>query len=88
MELFEGGPVERRVMEKVGSIDYSVTPWESVKPDIYQRQIRFKFDEKLSRYDGSVTSTQQKSALPDNKGWVIEEVMTLQGIPLGDYFDV
>ena len=88
MEVFEGGSVERRVMEKVGCVDYSINPWESVKTDMYQRQIHYKFDKNLSRHGGSVTSTQQKSSLPDNKGWVIEEVMTLQGIPLGDYFDV
>lgn len=84
MELFDGGSAERRIMEKVGCVDYSITPWESVKADIYQRQVQYK----LMRYGGMVTTTQQKSSLPDDKGWVIEEVMTLQGIPLGDYYDV
>ncbi|ONK69345.1 uncharacterized protein A4U43_C05F21890 [Asparagus officinalis] len=88
MELFEGSSVEHRVMEKVGCVDYSITPWELVKGDMYQRQVQYTFDKKLSRYGGTVTSTQQKSSLPDKKGWVIEEVMTLQGIPLGDYFDL
>lgn len=88
MELFQGGSIEIGVMEKVGCVDYSTTPWEPVKNDICQRQIKYSFDKNLSRYGGTVTSTQTKFPLPKNKkGWVIEEVMTLQGIPLGDSFD-
>ncbi|WOK94127.1 C2 and GRAM domain-containing protein [Canna indica] len=88
MELFNGSPLERRVMEKVGCVEYSVTSWESVKADVYQRQIHYKFDKNLYRYGGEVTSTQQKSYLPDKKGWLIEEVMALQGVLLGDYFNL
>lgn len=33
-------------------------------------------------------STQQKSPLPDKNGWLVEEVMTLEGIPVGEYFNV
>lgn len=76
-------------MEKVGCIDYSVTPWESVKSDVFQRQVHYKFNKHLSSSGGEVTTTQQRSPLPDNRnGWVIEEVMALQGVLLGDYFNV
>ncbi|RZC65921.1 hypothetical protein C5167_009611 [Papaver somniferum] len=85
-ELFAGGKLELKVMEKAGCVDYSHTPWEVVKSDIYQRQVCFKFDKNSSGYKGEVTSTQQRSPLPDRKGWVIEEVMALQGVPLGDYY--
>lgn len=88
MELFSGSHLERKVMEKVGCVDYSCTPWEMVKPDVFQRQICYKFDKHVSRYGGEVTSTQQKSLFPGRNGWVVEEVMTLQGIPLGDYFSL
>lgn len=88
MEVFDGGSLERRVMEKVGCVDYSVTPWEAVKGDVYQRQIYYKFDKNLSRYGGEVTSTQQKAPLPNKNGWLVEEVMALQGVLLGDYFNV
>ncbi|KAJ6848027.1 C2 and GRAM domain-containing protein [Iris pallida] len=88
MELFEGNSLERRVMEKCGSVDYSVTPWESIKRDVHQRQIHYKFNKAVSCYGGEVTSSQQKSPLVDAKGWVIEEVMTLQGVLLGDYFNL
>ncbi|XP_074587246.1 C2 and GRAM domain-containing protein At1g03370-like isoform X1 [Curcuma longa] len=88
MELFDGGPVEQSVMEKIGCVDYSVSQWEPVRADVYQRQIHYKFDKNLSRYGGEVTSTQQKSPLPDKKGWLIEEVMALQGVLLGDYFNL
>lgn len=88
MELFSGGYLERKVMEIVGCVDYSCTPWELVKSDVFQRQICYKFDKRVSRYGGEVTSTQQKSPGSGRKGWVIEEVMALQGVPLGDYFSV
>lgn len=88
MGIFEGGPVERRVMEKVGCTDYSVTAWEPVRTDVYQRQVHYRFDKKSVRHEGEVMSTQQKSPLPDKKGWLVEEVMTLEGTPVGEYFNL
>lgn len=88
MELFGGGELDRRVMEKAGCLNYSYTPWESEKGDFYERQIYYRFDKHISRYRGEVTSSQQRSPLSDKNGWLIEEVMTLHGIPLGDYFNV
>ena len=88
MEAFSGGELETRVMEKSGCLDYSNTPWESEKSDVYERQIQYRFDKCISRYRGEVTSTQQKFPLPDKNGWLVEEVMTLHGIPLGDNFNV
>ncbi|CDP04547.1 unnamed protein product [Coffea canephora] len=88
MELFGGNDIDRKVMERVGCLNYSYSPWESEKPDVYQRQLYYKFDKRISRYRGEVTSTQQKSRLSERNGWVIEEVMTLHGVPLGDYFNL
>ncbi|WOL12096.1 C2 and GRAM domain-containing protein [Canna indica] len=87
MRLFDGSSLEQRVMEKVGCVDYSISPWEEIKTDVYQRQVQFKLDKNRSRY-GEVTSTQQKSPLCDKNGWLIEEVMALQGFLLGDYYNV
>lgn len=75
-------------MEKAGCLNYSYTPWELEKADVYERQIYYRFDKCISRYGGEVTSTQQKYPLFDKKGWLVEEVMTLHGVPLGDYFNV
>ncbi|PKA60318.1 C2 and GRAM domain-containing protein [Apostasia shenzhenica] len=86
MEMFEGASLEQKLMEKVGCVDYSITSWESVRADVHQRQIHYKFDKNISRYGGEVTSTQQRSPLFDKNGWLIEEVMALQGVLLGDYF--
>lgn len=86
MEVFAGGSLEMKVMEKVGCQKYSATQWESDKPNEYQRQIHYKFSKKLSPVGGEVTGTQQKSLMPNKKGWVIEEVMELQGVLLGDFF--
>lgn len=88
MEVFGGEDLEFKAMEKAGCINYSCTPWESEKPDIYERQICYKFDKRISRYHGEVTSSQQKSHLSDRNCWIIEEVMTLHAVPLGDYFNV
>ncbi|KAF8409771.1 hypothetical protein HHK36_005850 [Tetracentron sinense] len=88
MELFSGGYLDRKAMEKVGCLNFSYSPWELEKADVYQRQICYKFDKRVSRYRGEVTSTQQRSPLSDRNGWVIEEVMTLHGVPLGDYFNL
>ncbi|KAG8385906.1 hypothetical protein BUALT_Bualt03G0093800 [Buddleja alternifolia] len=86
MELFRGGEIDRRVMERAGCLNYSHGPWESEKPDVHQRQVYHKFDKRISRYSGDVTSTQQKTRLYGKNGWLIEEVMTLHEVPLGDYF--
>ncbi|KAF9607807.1 hypothetical protein IFM89_001528 [Coptis chinensis] len=86
MELFSGGYIERKVMERVGCLEYSHTSWELVKSDMYQRQIRYKFAKQISSYGGEVTSTQQKYPSSNNNGWVVEEVMTLNGVPLADHF--
>ncbi|KAL3519249.1 hypothetical protein ACH5RR_017398 [Cinchona calisaya] len=88
MELFGGNDLDRKVMERAGCLNYSSSPWESEKPDVYQRQLYYKFDKRISRYRGEVTSTQQKSRLSERNGWLVEEVMTLHGIPLGDYFNL
>ncbi|KAK4373661.1 hypothetical protein RND71_009045 [Anisodus tanguticus] len=89
MELFSGNELDRKVMERVGCLNYSYSPWEeSEKPDVYQRQLYYKFDKCISRYRAEVTSTQQRSRLSDKNGWLIEEVMTLHGVPLGDYFNL
>ncbi|CAI9760221.1 unnamed protein product [Fraxinus pennsylvanica] len=86
MELFRGSEIDQRVMERAGCFNYTHSPWESEKPDVYQRQLYYKFEKRISRYGGEVTSTQQKSRLPSRNGWLIEEIMTLHGVPLGDYF--
>lgn len=88
MELFAGGELDHAVMERTGCIDYSCSPWDSEKPDVFERQIYYRFDKSISRYRGEVTSTQQKTPLSNGNGWLLEEVMTLHGVPLGDYFNV
>ncbi|TXG69815.1 hypothetical protein EZV62_004750 [Acer yangbiense] len=88
MDLFAGGELDRTVMEKSGCLNYSCSPWDSENPDVYERQIYYRFDKSVSRYRGEVTSTQQKSRMSNGNGWLVEEVLTLHGVPLGDYFNL
>ncbi|KAK7246030.1 hypothetical protein RIF29_40887 [Crotalaria pallida] len=88
MEIFSGGELDRRVMEKSGCLNYSYTPWVSENNDISERAVYYKYEKHISRYRGEVTSTQQRSPLLNGKGWVLEEVMNLHGVPLGDYFNI
>lgn len=88
MELFRGNEIEERVMERAGCLNYTHSPWESEKADMHQRQLYYKLEKCIPLYKGEVTSTQQKVRLSVKNGWVINEVMSLQGVPLGDNFAV
>ncbi|KAL6628972.1 hypothetical protein ACP70R_028737 [Stipagrostis hirtigluma subsp. patula] len=88
LEMFSGGSLERKVMEKAGCVEYTPTEWEPVNRNIHQRRINFRFDKSSSRYGGEATTTQQKYNLQNQDGWVIEEVMTLQGVLNEDYSSI
>lgn len=88
MEMFSGGPLEHKVMEKAGCFDYSATDWGLLTRNVYQRRISFRFDKTSSRYGGEATTTQQKYNLPNLDSWIVEEVMTLQGVQNEDYSSV
>ncbi|CAM0910069.1 unnamed protein product [Alopecurus aequalis] len=88
MEMFSGGQLEHKVMQKTGCMEYSSTEWQLVNRNIYQRKINYKFDKSLYRSEGVASTTQQKYALVNQDGWAIEEAMTLQGVLLGDYFSL
>ncbi|OIW13880.1 hypothetical protein TanjilG_31769 [Lupinus angustifolius] len=88
MEIFSGGELDRQVMEKSGCHNYSYTPWVSENSDISERAVYYIFEKHISQYRGEMTSTQQRSPLLNGKGWLLEEVMNLHGVPLGDYFNI
>ncbi|KAJ1260028.1 hypothetical protein BS78_10G200800 [Paspalum vaginatum] len=88
MEMFSGGALEHKIMQKAGCIDYTATKWELVGCNLLQRQTSYKFDKNLSRQGGEATTTEQKYNLVNRDGWAIEKLMTLQGVLLGDYFNL
>jgi hypothetical protein len=88
MEMFSGGPLEHKMMQKAGCIDYTATQWELVGCNIQQRQTSYKLDKNLSRHGGEAATTEQKYSLVNQDGWAIEKVMTLQGVLLADHFNV
>ncbi|KAK1294002.1 C2 and GRAM domain-containing protein [Acorus calamus] len=86
--IFDGGNLEQKIMAKAGCLNYTTSPWELVKSDVYERHVRYKFSRHVSIFGGGVTSTQQKTSRPDGDGWVIDEVMTLHEVPFSDHFRV
>ncbi|XP_008777790.2 C2 and GRAM domain-containing protein At5g50170 [Phoenix dactylifera] len=88
MELFEGGNLEKKIMDKVGCLNYSVTQWEVVRSNVYERHIRYKFNRHASIFGGEAVSSQQKTPTADGNGWIVDEVMTIHNVPFGDHFRV
>ncbi|XP_015068094.1 C2 and GRAM domain-containing protein At5g50170 isoform X1 [Solanum pennellii] len=88
MRMFDGGDLEHRVMSKSGCLNYATTSWETVAPDVSERQVCYKFNRFISVFGGEVTSTQQKSPIANGAGWTINEIMALHDVPFGDHFRV
>ncbi|XP_050225248.1 C2 and GRAM domain-containing protein At5g50170 [Mercurialis annua] len=88
MKMFNGGRMEYKIMEKSGCLNYTTTTWESVKPDVFERNVSYRFSRHVSIFGGEVTCTQQKLPIENDEGWIINEVMALHGVPFGDHFRV
>lgn len=88
MEMFDGGRLENRIMEKSGCLNYVTTSWEPIKPGVFERKLSYRFNCHVSIFGGEVTCTQQKSPLPNDEGWIVNEVMLLHDVPLDDHFRV
>ncbi|GFP90766.1 c2 and gram domain-containing protein at5g50170 [Phtheirospermum japonicum] len=88
MKMFDGGELEHKVMSKSGCLNYVTTTWEHMTSDVQERRVSYKFSRRISIFGGEVTCTQQKSPLPNNAGWVVNEIMTLHNVPFGDHFRV
>lgn len=88
MEMFDGGKLEHKVMEKSGCHNYITTPWDPVKPGVCERHLSYRFNRHVSIFGGEVTCTQQKSPLASGEGWIVNEVMSLHDVPFDDHFRV
>ncbi|GAB2269772.1 hypothetical protein Dimus_004694 [Dionaea muscipula] len=89
MKLFNGGNLEHKVMEQSGCLNYRTTKWEELKPGVYERQLSFKFRHHASIFGGDeVHCTQRKTLRVDGRGWIVNQVTALHGIPFGDHFHV
>lgn len=73
MEIFDGGNLEHRIMEKSGCLNYDTTTWEQVKPDVSERHVSYKFNRNVSIFGGEATCTQQKSPTANTQGWCITD---------------
>ncbi|KAK4264394.1 hypothetical protein QN277_025576 [Acacia crassicarpa] len=88
MELFDGGNLEHRIMQRTGCINYGTTSWESVKHDVFERRVSYKFNRQVSVFGGEVSCTQQKVPIENSEGWIVNEVMALHGVPFADHFRI
>ncbi|KAL6181817.1 hypothetical protein ACLB2K_048466 [Fragaria x ananassa] len=88
MEMFNGGEMEHKIMGKSGCLNYATTAWESINPDVFERRLSYRFNRNVSIFGGEVTCRQRKSPIANGEGWIIDEVMALQGVPFGDHFRV
>lgn len=90
MELFDGGPLENKIMGKVGCEEYTASPWSTDQSNksVSQREVLFKFDKRIPNYRGEIRSIHRRYPLPDRNGWVVEEAMKIHGVSLGDYINI
>ncbi|XVE56343.1 hypothetical protein DITRI_Ditri04bG0001700 [Diplodiscus trichospermus] len=88
MEIFDGGKLEHKIMEKSGCLNYATTRWEPVKPGVSERQVSYKFNRHVSIFGGEVTCKQQKSPIANDEGWILNELMMLHNVPFSDHFRV
>ncbi|MED6170371.1 hypothetical protein PIB30_030223 [Stylosanthes scabra] len=88
MGIFDGGSLEHRIMQRAGCMNYETTSWEPVKPDVFERRVSYKFNRQVSVFGGEVTCTQQKFPNTNTGGWIVNEVMTLHGVPFADHFHI
>ncbi|CAH2070593.1 unnamed protein product [Thlaspi arvense] len=88
MKIFDGGEMERKIMEKSGCLSYASTTWESKKSGINERRLSYKYNHYVSVFGGGVTCSQQKSPAPNDEGWILNEIVALHDVPFGDHFRV
>ncbi|KAL5544117.1 hypothetical protein UlMin_007901 [Ulmus minor] len=88
MESIDGGKLEHKVMEKSGCLNYTTTAWEPYNSNVFERRVSYKFNRHVSVFGAEATCTQQKFPIGNGEGWILNEVMTLQGVPLSDHFRV
>ncbi|CAA7404823.1 unnamed protein product [Spirodela intermedia] len=86
--LFGGGPLEKKIMEKVGCLNYTSTAWEPLRPDSFHRTVNYKLNHQVSIFGGEVTSKQRRTTIPSSNGWAIDETMAIRGVPFGSHFRV
>ncbi|CAL9122364.1 unnamed protein product, partial [Musa textilis] len=84
VEVFDGGCLEKKIMAKVGYLNYRVTRWEATKLDCYRRSVDYKFNSHMCVFGGEVCSNRTI----DGDEWMVDEAMTIHNVSLEDHFRV
>ncbi|GLJ25245.1 hypothetical protein SUGI_0483240 [Cryptomeria japonica] len=90
VSLYDKENLDEKIMNKMGCLNYMVTPWEQVgdNPRVTQRQQFYKLNHRFCHFDNQVTRIQQRNLSDDAQVCAIAELITLQAIPYGDHFQV
>lgn len=82
--------IEEEIMDKMGCMNYTATPWEKVNdnPRLEQRQQFYKLNHCLCQFGSRVMCIQQRIISDDAKECFLSENCTLLDVPFGDHFQV
>eukprot|EP01018_Ginkgo_biloba_P019219 Gb_27237 [translate_table: standard] len=88
--IFDKENLDEKIMDKMGCMNYTATPWEQVGDNrrLQQRQQIYKLSHRLCQFGSRVTCIQQRSISDDEQACVLAEIFTLQDVPFGDHFQV
>ncbi|KAG0621016.1 hypothetical protein M758_4G261700 [Ceratodon purpureus] len=90
MTLFDKGPLEEVVAEKVGYMNYVSASWDRLdsQPGVQRRQVSYQLNRQINQFGSKVSCIQQKTVSDDLDSCVLDEVLTLHDVPFGDHFQV
>lgn len=90
MTLFDKGPLEEVVTEKMGYMNYVSASWDRLdgQPGVQRRQISYQLNRQITQFGSKVSCIQQKTISDNLESCVLDEVLTLHDVPFGDHFQV
>ncbi|EFJ15178.1 hypothetical protein SELMODRAFT_118690 [Selaginella moellendorffii] len=85
--LYEKENLEEKVMEKLGCMNYTVSPWENEGPG-QRRQVNYRLNRQMCQFGSIVSGVQQKVVSSNHLTASVDEILTLHDVPFGDNFQI